>query len=274
MIILQKIIGLSVNLISFISPKASARIAIFLFTKPFKGHVTKDQSDFLATAFREEFFYKNTPIMSYRWLGQKDTVLLVHGWESNSSRWKNLILALKQQNFNIVALDAPAHGHSGGNRFNALLYAEFIQVVAQRFNPAVVIGHSVGGMSTIFSQNKYQNPFIKKIVLLGSPSEFKNILDRYTQVLGYNQRTTKQITSTIIARYGASPEDFSTAKQLKNITSEGLIIHDKNDHVIPYEDAVLIKAHFKKSALITTEGFGHALRDHSINKHICEFLEN
>ncbi|RSK40615.1 alpha/beta hydrolase [Mangrovimonas spongiae] len=274
MTIFQKTIGLIINLVSFISPKLSARIAIFLFTKPFKGKITLEQSDFLETAFKEEFTYKKFPIMSYRWLGNKETVLLVHGWESNSARWKNLILELKKQDFNIIALDAPAHGNSGGNRFNALLYAEFINVISQRFKPTVIIGHSVGGMASIFSQSKYQNTSVKKIILLGAPSEFKNILERYTNMLGYNQRTITQINTTIIERYGASPEDFSTAKQLKNITSKGLIIHDKEDDIIPYEDAILIKKHFKSSTLITTNGLGHSLRDTSINKHICQFLEN
>lgn len=274
MIFLQKIIGLVINLISVVSPKLSAKIALFLFTKPFKGKLNEEQSDFLETAFKEEFIYNNIPIMSYRWLGHKGTILLVHGWESNSSRWKNLILELKKQDFQIIALDAPAHGNSGSNRFNALLYAEFINVVSKRFNPEIIIGHSVGGMASVFSQSKYQNPAVKKIILLGSPSEFKDILERYTNALGYNKRTIKKITTTIIERYGASPDDFSTAKQVKNITLKGLIIHDKNDQIIPYADAVLIKKHFKNSALITTEGLGHSLKDASINQHIFEFLKN
>ena len=53
--------------------------------------------------------------MTYRWLGKKETILLAHGWESNSFRWKDLIVKLDTAlDYNVIALDAPAHGRSSG----------------------------------------------------------------------------------------------------------------------------------------------------------------
>src|SRR5690606_38336992 len=111
--VLQKIIGFFINTISIFSPKLAARMALFLFTKPLKGKINEKQSDFLDTAFREELTFNNMPIMTYRWLGKRETILLAHGWESNSARWQTLITNLKQRGFGVVALDAPAHGRSG-----------------------------------------------------------------------------------------------------------------------------------------------------------------
>ena len=71
----------------------------------------------------------------------------MHGWESNSGRWKNIIQRLQQEQYNIVALDAPAHGASGSSSFNAILYSKFITVVSKNFKPNFFIGHSVGGMA-------------------------------------------------------------------------------------------------------------------------------
>lgn len=257
------------------SRKQAADKAMFLFTKPRKGRkLSEEQREFLGTAFQEEYKYEKHAIMTYRWLGTKPTILLVHGWESNSYRWKNLVFELKKKGHNVVALDAPGHGNSGSRFFNAILYSEFINVVAKRFQPEIIIGHSVGGMAATFFQHKYQLKSVKKMILLGAPSEFTGVLKRYTDMLGYNQRITDQINQTIVERFGNNPESFSTAKYLESIDSKGLIIHDEHDTIIPYNDAVLINNSFKDSILITTKGLGHSLNDDSVSQYIHEFIEN
>ena len=67
MIIIQKIIGLIINIVSLFSRKLAARIALFLFTKPLKGRINEKQSDFLGTSFREEVKVNGHSVMTYRW---------------------------------------------------------------------------------------------------------------------------------------------------------------------------------------------------------------
>ena len=147
MSIIIKLIGSTLNGISYISPKYASKLAINLFSKPRKGKITEEQLPLLESAFIEEHTYNDLSIMTYRWIGKGKTILLVHGWESNSARWEFLIKEFKIKGYTIVALDAPAHGNSGGKFFNAVLYAEFINVVANKFQPEIIIGHSVGGMA-------------------------------------------------------------------------------------------------------------------------------
>lgn len=272
--VLQKIIGFFINIIGIFSPKLAARMALFLFTKPLKGQINEKQSDFLDTAFREELTFNNMPIMTYRWLGKRETILLAHGWESNSARWQTLITNLKQRGFGVVALDAPAHGRSGSNRFNAIIYSEFIKVVSERFQPNIIIGHSVGGMASAYYQFKNQKESIQKMIFLGAPSEFIDVLTRYTDMIGYSNRVIKHLKELIKERFGEFPEEFSTAKYAAKITSQGLIIHDKKDGIIPYNDAILIKDKYKNSRLISTEGFGHSLATDEVSNYIYEFLDN
>ena len=146
-------------------------------------------------------------------------------------------------------------------------------MVAKRFKADIIIGHSVGGMAAVFCQSIYQLEHVKKLILLGTPSEFVDVLKGYTDMLGYNQRIKVQLNTTIIERYGKHPKDFSTAKYLNNINSEGLIIHDEDDTIIPYNDALLIKNSFKNSTLITTKGMGHSLNNNTVTTHINEFIE-
>ncbi|HNQ26932.1 MAG TPA: alpha/beta hydrolase [Aquaticitalea sp.] len=273
-LLLAKTVGCFYNLVSFFSKKTAAKVALVLFTTPQKGRkLTEEQRDFLDTAFQKEHKYGTHTIMTYRWLGNKPTVLLVHGWQSNSHRWKAIILELKKRGHSVVALDAPGHGNSSGRRFNAVLYSEFINIVATRFQPEIIVAHSVGGMATAIFQHKYQLDSVKKIVLLGAPSEFTDVLKRYTDMLGFNKRITQQMNRTIIEKLGNAPENYSTAKFLKDTDLQGLIIHDKEDNIIPYKDAIRISNSFKNSKLITTKGQGHSLNNEMVASHIYEFID-
>lgn len=272
--VLVKLVGTYINALSYVSKSYAANTALILFSKPRKGKITEVQAAFLETSIKEKLCYQSKEIMTYQWAGSKETILLVHGWESNSGRWKPLINHLKKEDYNIIALDAPAHGNSGSKHFNAIMYSEFIHVVAKKFKPSIIIGHSVGGMATIFFQNKYQFKSIEKLVLLGAPSDFKDVLKRYTDMLGYNKQVIDQINLLIERRFGAPPESFSTATSCKTITAESLIIHDKHDDIIPYEDAIHIKNSFKNSKLITTKNLGHSLNHKTVTSYISEFIED
>jgi pimeloyl-ACP methyl ester carboxylesterase len=65
--------------------------------------------------------------------GRNDTViLLVHGWESNASRWEKYTLFTKIRN-TIIAIDA-LHMVCLVARNLTFLYAEFIHVLFQNSN--------------------------------------------------------------------------------------------------------------------------------------------
>jgi len=268
-----KLVGSYLNVLSIFSADYAANKALHLFSTPRKGKVKPFQEKFLNTAKQSVLYFEDLPIQVYHWEGNKDTILLAHGWESNTARWKNKIKLFQEEGFNIIALDAPAHGHSGSKVFNALIYSEFINVVAQKYHPKIIIGHSVGGMASVFFQQKYQLKSISKMVLLGAPSEFSNVLKNYVELLGYNNTIEKQLHNVIFDEFGARPEAFSTSKFIKDIEAEGLIVHDYKDAIIPFSDAKLIEKNFKNSKLISTTGLGHSLNDKSVSKNIIDFIK-
>ncbi|SDI15576.1 alpha/beta hydrolase [Winogradskyella thalassocola] len=269
-----KSIGSALNATSLISSKYAAKKAINLFASPRKGRYNDEQKRIIDSAFYEEISYDNLDIATYRWVGKGKTVLLAHGWESNASRWEYILKDLRSQDYNIIALDAPAHGRSDGKQFNAILYSEFINIVAKKFQPDVLIGHSVGGMSCVFYMHKYQLPSIKKMVLLGAPAHFTGVFDRYKSMMGFNNKVSNGLDNIIIERFGQPVAYFSAANFTESITAKGLIIHDKKDRIIPYEDAQLIANRYKNAELISTTGFGHGLKDVSLTPQIIEFIND
>ncbi|WP_372753987.1 alpha/beta hydrolase [Mariniflexile sp.] len=270
---LIKVIGSTINVFSYISSSYSAQLAIYLFSKPNKGKITSEEAPFLETASKETVLFKKIPIATYHWKGTKETVLLVHGWESNAFRWKDLIEMLQAQNYNIIAIDAPAHGNSGNKIFNVFLYSDCINAVTSHFKIDSIVGHSVGATASAISLHKY-NSSIKKLISLGAPSNFTGIITNYINMMGYNNRVTNAMNNYYLKHFDHEPDYFSAKNFLKDIQAKGLIIHDKKDRIISYRDALDISKHYKDSKLIKTIGLGHGLKSELVYNHILEFLND
>ncbi|AUP80409.1 alpha/beta fold hydrolase [Flavivirga eckloniae] len=269
---LIKIIGYYINLLSYFSPNYAAKLAIKLFSTPQKGRIQDEQVQYLNTAIQEDIVYENISIKTYCWKGKKDTVLLAHGWESNSYRWKDLIELLKSLDYTVIAIDAPGHGNSSGKLFNALLYSECIHTVAKKFNANTIIGHSVGGTSTIFSQYKKQLESVEKIITLGAPSDFVDIFDRYETMMGYNKKVSKGMSQYVLKKYNHLPEYYSAANFSKEIDAKILVVHDKKDRIIPFTDGLKFKKNYEKVEFIATKGFGHGLKNDAVHNFVIDFL--
>src|SRR5210317_2463091 len=116
---IPKIVGVYLNVLSIFSSDYAANKALHLFSKPRKGRLKPYQEKFLDSAIQQTLYFEDLAIQVYHWEGTKETILLAHGWESNTARWKNKINLFKKEGFNIIALDAPAHGKSSSDSFNA-----------------------------------------------------------------------------------------------------------------------------------------------------------
>ena len=118
--LIPKLVGALINLIGFFSSEYASKLALQLFSKPRSGQLTPNGKLFLDTATKTTLYYNDLPIQTYHWKGSKETVLLAHGWESNSNRWRYEIEKLQTEGYTIIALDGPAHGSSGSATFNGV----------------------------------------------------------------------------------------------------------------------------------------------------------
>lgn len=270
---LPKLISLGINLLSYMSPRYAAKLAVLLFSTPRAADLTDEGIHYLKTAKQKDLTYNDFSVRTYHWNGSKDTVLLVHGWDSNSFRWKDLIELLKQENYNIISIDAPAHGASGSKIFNAPLYSECISVAVKTFKPQLVIGHSIGATACIIAQENHKLPSIEKIVLLGAPSNLAISVGNYVNMMGYNGKVSNAINQHYLKHFNHLPEYYCVENFFHNIQAKGLIIHDKKDRIISYKEALDIKRQYKNSELIKTIGLGHRLKSDIVYHHILDFLK-
>lgn len=269
---LPKLIGFRLMALYRIQPEKAIHKAFKLFCTPRGGFVKPHQKDYLNAHKSERIQYKKIKIQTYRWKGQGPKVLLLHGWDSHTFRWKDLIQHLQSKDYDITAFDAPAQGLSEGNLLSVPIYNEVLEIMLDKYKPEILIGHSMGGMTAVFNQHLKKNPNIRKMVLLGAPSDLKRIMDGFQKILALSDRFMKAVEEYFKKRYGYGFAEFSTQDFAKNVNIPALIIHDKYDKIVPFTEAEDIHSALINSELMITEGAGHSLHKSKIYKRVLEFI--
>jgi pimeloyl-ACP methyl ester carboxylesterase len=282
--ILTKSIGLYLNVLSYINLDAAKNKAYQLFSQPRKGKIKIEKlPKTLQSAAFETFEYHNEKFQAYIWKdtqgaaerseANEDIIMLVHGWESNASRWKKLLNYLKPLGKTIIAIDGPAHGLSEGKEFNAPKFAEYINIVAQKCHPKTIIGHSVGGAAVCFYLNKYNDKTIEKVILLGAPSDFKIIANNFVKLLSLNDRIKHKLEKYYLEKFSIDINEFSAHKFAHNFTQKALIAHDTEDKVVLIDEGRKYADTWKNAIYIETSGLGHSMHDADLYQKIVAFIE-
>ena len=271
--LMTKSLGSYINLMGYVFPKKATQMAHGYFSEPRKGKFTIDKlPNTLKEAKSETIHHNEDRIQTYIWPGNDTVVLLIHGWESNSSRWKKILPYLKKSGSTIVAIDAPAQGLSSGKEMTVFKYAEFINVVSQKYQPHHIIGHSMGGMTSLYYQYKYQNPTVGKIVLLGAPCEVEIIFQNFINLMSLNSKISKSLATKYEDFFNIQLQHFNAALFAKEIAAKGLIVHDIEDKIVLFEEGKKIARAWKESEFIETKGLGHKLHDTKVYDKVYAFL--
>jgi pimeloyl-ACP methyl ester carboxylesterase len=272
--VIIKSIGKYINFLSYVFPKKALALSYAFFSQPQKGKINKEKGipKTLQDSISETVQHNEHRFQTYVWEGNENKILLIHGWESNSSRWKKTLPHLQKSGSTIIAVDAPAHGQSNGKEFNVPLYVEFIKIVVERHQPSIIIGHSIGGIASIYHQYLYPESGIQKMVILGSPSDLKLILDNFMKQLGLNKKVYTLLENRFLEKFNFKIEDFSAQKFVANSTIDGLVAHDESDRIIAFDQGKKIADAWKQAVFIPTQGLGHSLHDDVLYNKITNFL--
>lgn len=274
-IAVPKTVGFFLNILYFFSAKRSTSIAYTLFSTPQSGRLTTaNLPDFLLAAKFDRLYFKQHQIQTYRWIGSGPTVLLIHGWQSNSSRWQHLIEYLQDSNYNLITLDAPAQGLSNGTEFSPPIYASFIDVALKEYRPKILISHSLGSFSSLYqlAQNSY--PELEKNIILGCPNAFKNIVLNYQNLLSFSDRNYQKLVAKMEKMINMPLEEYQSDRFIQKITLPTLIIHDKSDETIPFSEALSILNASSSATILATENLGHSLQDQQVYQGIQQFINS
>jgi pimeloyl-ACP methyl ester carboxylesterase len=259
------------------SRKQAGKLGYYLLSKP-RRHPDEPLGEaFMQDAERSTITAAGNSIQCYHWPGKGPTVLLLHGWESNTGRWFAFFEPLRQAGYSIYAFDAPAHGRSSGSRFTALLYAETLGDYLDQlgFAPDYWLAHSAGGMAAIWYLTEMEATYEpQQLISMAVPGELRNFIDKFCEVIGVHDKVKHGIDDQFLRKLQVSFHEISFINYAKKLRVPGLILHDECDELAPIEGAYQMHANWAGSSLITTRDCGHSLTGDLIPAMVMEYLRH
>lgn len=262
--------------LSAISKKKAAHQAFDLFCTP----PTRDKKQLpplFAAAEKLEFAFQENNIVGYRWNKNGNRkVLILHGFESSAINFAAYVEALVKKGYEVMAFDAPAHGYSGGKRITAIVYRDLIKHVDLQYGPVKsFMGHSLGGfvLSLFLADTPHDTRY--RAVFIAPSAETSSAITNFFHFLKLNDQVRKEFEQHIEDISGHPVSWFSISRAMQSIHAKILWIHDEDDLVTPFKDALKVKSeNYSNLEFVFTRGLGHSriYRDPDVVQKVVEFL--
>jgi pimeloyl-ACP methyl ester carboxylesterase len=224
---------------------------------PAKGRLSAAEEQALQRCRQFEIGVRDKKVRCYQW-GRGPAVLLVHGWNGRAAQLSHFIDPLRRAGYSTLALDAPAHGESDGTRTNGFEFTDAVRALLRTPEGREVrgvIAHSLGGFAAV---NAISREGLSAALVLVAPAlQMKRILCRSFDLHGIPPRVYHGLLSDLEQRYGYDLERDDAARRLREIAGSVLILHDRDDQVIPYAHSREVADLLPAIQLVTTERLGH-----------------
>ncbi len=237
----------------------------------------------------------------------KGTVLLLHGWGSNITLFKNIVDMLSPH-MRVLAPDMPGFGESDEPKEAWCVddYVDFIGKFCEKteIKPTVVLGHSFGGRVIIKAVTREQPVLSPEKLILTDSAGIKPKQSTASKIKTRTYKMGKAVMSTAPMKklfpnavenmrnkrgsadyLAASPVMRATLVKVVNedltellpkIKQSTLLIWGDKDDATPLSDGVKMSELIKDSGLVTIENAGHyAFLDgwYTFSRVLASFLE-
>ncbi|MBK8698643.1 MAG: alpha/beta hydrolase [Saprospiraceae bacterium] len=270
--LLPLLIGKALSLAGLMAPKKTVQASMQIFAKPRKGRVLTYQEKFLNKASAEVVTSNGQEYHIHVFGEAGMPVLLAHGWESNSWRWRKLMRYLGNEKFRYIAIDAPGHGKTNSTYFNVSEYAAAIAATVSRYGCTHIIGHSIGGFCCLYAAAQHPEAGIKKVISLAAPSSLRLIMEKYFSIIGLSRHMQVKTFNLFPELYGIHIDDLDIKNFGAQIQAAGLIVHDNGDNINGPESAHIIAKHWPAAQLFLTDFSDHSLQHETVFAKVVEHL--
>lgn len=203
------------------------------------------------------------------------TVLLAHGWNSRRSHWSAFVPGLTTSGFRVVAVDAPAHGDSPGDRAHVLGYGKALRAVGEELGPlAGIVGHSFGAGAAAIAL--YHGLDAGRAVLICGPASLVALIERWCRRHQIPEDEIPRFLSRLEHEVGETIETLDIPRLAPRLTQPVLVVHDRGDEDVPVEDGVAVATAWPGARLMITERYGHRriLLAREVVRAVRDFLVN
>jgi pimeloyl-ACP methyl ester carboxylesterase len=219
--------------------------------------------------------HKGRAIATWRW-GSRDApaVLLAHGWGGHAAQMRAFVFPLLSAGYRVIAYDQPAHGVSEGRLTGLPDFADVLAEVAAYHGDVVgVIGHSLGGAAAALAlaAGKVR---LQSAVLVSPPADMVGYSRRFARWHWMPEAVRRAMQAAIEERYGVLWESLDVRRLASRIAARALVIHDRDDRLVPWTQGAQVASHWSGARLLSTDGLGHRriLEDEFVTRAAADFV--
>ena len=244
---------------SRIAPTRAVERALRIFITPFASSRARAQAAQPDQEMqRGELHFKGTRIATYTWgdPARQPYALLVHGWSSFGLRYLPWIKPLQDMGYAVVIFDQPGHGHSGGRHCTLPDFIDTVREVGRHFgDAALTIAHSLGGAAAALAQGETWHS--QKLILIAPAADPVAATQRFTQFVRLGEHLRGRLHDNLESLTGINIHDLQVHRHLPSLGQPALIVHDLDDHDVPWAEGERYARHWRGARLFTTQGLGH-----------------
>lgn len=271
----QKLGIAALNAAAWIAPQTAGRIGYDIFCTPPGGAAIADAEQKLAAkllplfeeAEQHQVQSPDALVHAYRWrtdpTERRGQMLLIHGWTAQAMVMGLFVKPLLTAGFDVVAIDLPGHGKSGGNRLSMLIGANAVLALNDAIGPFDgIVTHSFGGLVASLAVEG-GSPIGRaipatRLVLIAAPNALRLATKQFSDELGFGPRLHRRLELEIEARARRPIDQITAGKLLANAGKPVLLIHDRDDESVAFSEAEAIVATMNGLATLEpTTGLGH-----------------
>ncbi len=225
------------------------------FTQPRRRDTSKEEQQLLQAAIRRSIEHNGLELVVWSW-GVGEPVLLMHGWESRASHLAAFVQPLLGKGYQVIALDAPAHGESSGDSTDVMDFGRALVKVAAHFGPlTAVIAHSMGSAASLYAFS--QGVEVKASVHLAGPASLTRLLHGTANQAGLDAQEIIRLEAMMVERLASPLSAMDLGSLSAGMKHPALILHDPEDREIPFSESKALSQAWPAAVLEAVESVGH-----------------
>jgi len=244
-----------------------------MFSIALRRRLSKNDRKFYEQGMKETYKVSRYRFHTYSYGDSGPVLLLLHGFCSNAARWRNYVQPLIDSGYQIVAMDAPGHGTSPGYFMSVPTYIKCVkEVLSSRAQWDGIVTHSMGGVVSAVALGELNHIQPNQYVLLNSFNTGDSMMSTFARRLGVNRNVIANLRKRVELNTGRPLDQYSIELHLKKYKLQGLIIHDKDDIIVPKSESEKNLYQFSEFKTLKTAGLGHNLFSKEVEKTVINFL--
>lgn len=265
---------MGLGLTSRVAPGLARRWATHLFCKPPRHKHPKTEQPYLARGTRFNVDGPYGRVAAWRWGQGERRVLLVHGWGGRGTQLWPFIEPLCAAGFEVIAFDAPGHGYSPSRYATMLHFAKSMVAVSEAVGGVYgIVAHSLGAAAANLATSEGWLS-VQRVVVMAAPIDVEGMSQAFARALNISEPVRAAMQAHMETRFSHRWQDLEGGRVAAQNRTPALIVHDRDDHDVPFAAAERLAAHWPQATLLATDKQGHRriLRDPAVVAQVVMFM--